>query len=135
MSLHAVYRWWIELVFKELKQDLNLESIPTKDPYAAQVFVWASLLALALSRTVSTWLTPLASLVGLTARVRPAVLTRALRGNVRLLARVLTARTSDAILYLRHLAEELLAEARQLQPTREDSLQRLTFLLPAAEAA
>ncbi len=41
-------RWQVELVFKELKQDLNLESIPTKDPYAAQVFVWASLLALAL---------------------------------------------------------------------------------------
>jgi hypothetical protein len=91
--------------------------------------------SLALSRTVSTWLTPLASLVGLTAPVRPAVLTRALRGNVRLLGRVLTARTSDAVVYLRHLAEELLAEARQLQPRRADSLKRLAFLLPPAKAA
>ena len=55
--------------------------------------------------------------------------------TVRLLARVLTARMSDAIVDLRHLAEELPAEVRHLQPTREDSLQRLTFLLPAAEAA
>ena len=128
-------RWQVELVYKELKQDLNLESIPTKDPYAAQVFVWASLLALALSRCVSAWLAPLASLVGLSARVRPAVLTRALRGNIRLLARVLTARASHAVIFLRQLAEELLTEARQLQPTRADSLKRLAFLLPRAEAA
>jgi len=39
-------RWQIELVNNELKQHLALESVPTKDPNAAQVFGWASLLAL-----------------------------------------------------------------------------------------
>ncbi len=128
-------RWQVELVFKELKQDLNLASIPTKDPHAAQVFVWASLVALALSRTVATWLVPLASFVGLGASVRPAVLSRALRSHVRLLARALTATARDARLLLELLADDLLAESRQLQPERDDSFQRLIPLLPRSAAA
>lgn len=31
-------RWQVELVFKELKQDLNLRAVPSKDPCAVQVF-------------------------------------------------------------------------------------------------
>ena len=52
-------RWQVELVFKELKQNLNLESLPSKDSHAVQVFAWASLIALALSRTVACCLCPL----------------------------------------------------------------------------
>jgi hypothetical protein len=128
-------RWQVELVFKELKQDLNLEAIPTRDPHAAQIFVWASLMALALSRTVTMWLVPLASLVGLGARVRPAVITRALRAHVGVLGRALTAAARDALKLLHLLADDLLAEARQLQPTRTDSFRRLTLLMPGAAAA
>ena len=127
-------RWQIELVFKELKQHLNLESVPTKDPHAAQVFLWASLLALTLSRTVATWLTPLALLTGLAAKLRPAVLTRALRAHVRTLGRAIHESARTALLLLRLLAEELLDEARQPQPRREDSLRRLVPLLPRAAA-
>ena len=128
-------RWQVELVFKELKQDLNLETIPTKDPHAVQVFLWASLMALALSRTVTTWLVPIASLVGLGARVRPAVITRALRAHVRLLGRALTTVARYALKLLHLLADDLLAEARQLQPMRTDSFRRLTLLMSGAAAA
>ncbi len=127
-------RWQVELVFKELKQSLNLESVPTKDPDAVQVFIWASLIALAVSRAVASWLTPLARLTGLASELRPAVLTRALRANVRLLARAMLQPTGRAIESLRLLAEDLLAEARQLNPSREDSLCRIPPLLSQASA-
>lgn len=40
-------RWQVELVFKELKQHLNLGCLVSKDRHAVQVFAWASLIALA----------------------------------------------------------------------------------------
>jgi hypothetical protein len=84
-------RWQIELVFKELKQHLSLDALPSKDPYALQIFAWASLLALTLSRTVSLWLCPLHNAVGLKPDIRPMLVTRALRGCIQLLTRALTA--------------------------------------------
>ena len=59
-ALRELYRlrWQIELGFQELKQDLNLETVPTKNPHAAQVFIWASLIALTVSRTVACALSP-----------------------------------------------------------------------------
>lgn len=133
-ALRELYRlrWQIELVFKELKQYLNLRVIPTKDPFAAQCFVWASLLALVLSRAVATWLVPLPKLTGLSAELRPMVLTRALRSNVRLLARAMAQRPKDAAETLRFLAEELLIEARQLARDRDDSFRRLPPLVSRA---
>jgi hypothetical protein len=123
-------RWQVELVFKELKQHLNLESVPTKDPQAAQVFVWASLIALALSRTVATWLTPLTSIAGLASPLRPAVLTRALRAHIRTLGRAICATGWLLFQLLEMLATDLLDEARQHQREREDSLSRIRSLCP-----
>ncbi|HVJ19709.1 MAG TPA: IS4 family transposase [Polyangiaceae bacterium] len=125
-------RWQIELVFKELKQDLNLEALNSKDQYAVQIFAWASLIALALSRTVATWFCPLLKLVGLASQFRPALVSRALRGNVRILARAILASTGKAFEYLEILAEELLLEIRSRDRQREDSFKRLSPLLRTA---
>lgn len=125
-------RWQIELVFKELKQHLNLNAVPSKDPYAVQAFTWASLIALALSRTVADWLTPLARYAGLSYALRPAVLTRALRAHIRLVGRALTLPSRHAVILLEPLAMQLLDEARQPTPNRSDSFKRLEFLLHAA---
>ncbi|MCP3065883.1 IS4 family transposase [Myxococcus sp. K38C18041901] len=124
-------RWQVELVFKELKQHLNLESMPSKNRHAVQVFVWASLIALALSRTVASCLQPLATLVGLASKVRPILVSRALQGTVRLLARVLTAPSSQVGALLRLFMEEVLSEVRTLDIHREDSFRRLVPLLPS----
>lgn len=135
--LREVYRlrWQIELVFKELKQDLNLRAVPSKDPCAVQVFAWASLIALALSRAVATWLQPLATLIGLAASVRPALVTRALRGAVRLLAEALLASARQVSAFLRLLADDVLQEARTDEREREDSFARLHALIPARAPA
>ena len=131
-ALRELYRlrWQIELVFKELKQHLNLEILPSSDRHAVLVLAWASLLALALSRCVAAWLQPLALMTGLAARARPHLVTRALRSTVRLLGRVLAAPVRRALIYLRDLAQELLLEARTFETTREDSFRRLLPLLP-----
>jgi len=126
-ALRELYRlrWQVELVFKELKQHLNLEYMPSKDPHAVQIFAWASLLALALSRTVATCFCPARALVGLAAALRPMLLTRALRATIRLLGRALAAPPREAALLLRVFADELIAEARAPQVKREDSFERL----------
>jgi hypothetical protein len=128
-------RWQIELVFKELKQDLNLRAVPSKDPHAVQVFAWASLIALALSRAVAAWLQPLATLVGLAANVRPALVSRALRGAIRFLAEALLATAAQVGLFLRLLAEDVLRQARTGGHEREDSFARLHALIPARGGA
>jgi len=122
-------RWQIELLFKELKQHLNLCSVPTKDPHAAKVLLWASLLALALSRTVAGWLAP--TWAGLAQAIRPAVLSRALRSSILILAHLLVRPAANAKLLLRFLADQLLAQAKQLAPDRQDSFKRIKALLPA----
>jgi hypothetical protein len=125
-------RWQVELVFKELKQHLNLEALPSKDRHAVQVFAWASLIALALSRTVTTCLCPLTQLVGLAPQLRPALVSRALRSTIRLLARALSAPPTHARELLGVFAEEVALETRARDPGREDSFQRLLPLLKAA---
>lgn len=125
-------RWQVELVFKELKQHLNLGALNSKDRHAVQVFAWASLIALALSRTVTMWLCPLVNLVGLASRFRPALMSRALRGTIRLLARALTAATRTAREYLAIFADEVLHEIRARDADRDDSFKRLVPLLSAA---
>lgn len=125
-------RWQVELVFKELKQHLNLGCLVSKDQHAVQVFAWASLIALALSRTVTVWLCPIGRLAGLAATLRPALTSRALRGTIRLLARVLVAPPHKSLEYLEMLAEELLAEIRVRDRDREDSFKRMIPLLEAA---
>ena len=125
-------RWQIELIFKELKQHLGLRSVPTKDPYAAQVLLWASLVALALSRTVAAWLAP--TWVGLAHALRPALLSRTLRATIGLLANSLIQPFSKAKILLELLAEHLMAETRQLAPDRPDSFKRIRSLLPPVPA-
>jgi len=135
-TLRELYRlrWQIELVFKELKQNVNLEMLPSTDRYAVQVFVWASLIALALSRCVSAWITPLAALTGLASQLRPHLVTRALRATIRLLGHALVARVHEAVVYLRLLAEEITRESQGRDTAREDSFKRLLPLLPACAA-
>lgn len=125
-------RWQVELVFKELKQHLNLEALNSKDEHAVQVLAWASLIALALSRAVTTWLCPLVDLVGLASRFRPALMSRALRGTIRLLARALAAPARLSLTYLELFTEELLLEIRTRDADRDDSFKRLLPLLGAA---
>lgn len=125
-------RWQVELVFKELKQHLNLESLNSKDRHAVQVFAWASLIALALSRTVTVWLCPVVKLVGLASLFRPSLVSRALRGTIRLLGRALTAPRPDARRYLAIFADEVLLEVRTRDAGRDDSFSRLAPLLAAA---
>lgn len=124
-------RWQVELVFKELKQHLNLEALNSKDRHAIQVFAWASLLALAVSRSITVWLCPLAKLVGLASALRPTLMSRALRGSVRILARAITLPTRQAVAWLQYLAEELLAEIRTRDTNRDDSFKRMIPLLGA----
>ena len=115
-------RWQIELVFKELKQDLSLEKLPSKDPFAVQVFAWASLLALALSRTIASWLYPASNGVGTRSEIRSSLVTRALRSTVTLLVYALL----DGALSLRRcLYDELWRLSRASSTTRADSLSRL----------
>ena len=122
----------IELVFKELKQDLNLTAVPTTDPHAVQVLVWASLIALALSRTVAHWIHPLHQHCGLDAPLRLPVVTRALRTQMPLLGHVLSLPPRRARELLDFLREQLALEARQTARGREDSLKRLRKLEEAA---
>jgi hypothetical protein len=135
-ALRELYRlrWQIELVFKELKQNLNLETLPSADRHAVQIFVWASLIALALSRCVAAWIQPLAALTGLAAQLRPHLVTRALRATIRMLARALTAAPREALVHLQVLAEEVTREANSRDTEREDSFGRLLPLLPARAA-
>lgn len=133
-ALRELYRlrWQIELVFKELKQHLNLDALPSADAHAVQVFVWASLIALALSRCVSAWIQPLARMATLASAIRPQLVTRALRSTVRILGRALVERGRRALTYVRLLAEELLCESKSLETSREDSFKRITPLLTRA---
>jgi hypothetical protein len=124
-------RWQIELVFKELKQCLNLDNLPSKDPHAVQVFAWASLLALALSRCISLWLCPLTKLVGLAGRLRPALTSRALRQLARSLARILTSPVRQAIAHVRAFTEDILLEIRARNVARNDTFKRMIPLLEA----
>lgn len=131
-ALREIYRlrWQVELTFKELKQCLNLETVPTRDPNAAQVLIWASLLALALSRIVANAMVPLDAAVGLESKLRPAIISRSLRANSVLLQRVLTAPLRLATLFARTLIEQLRIDASRPGPHREDSFARLRKLLP-----
>lgn len=132
MCLSPQCTWYVELVFKELKQHVNLTSVPTKDPHAVQVFVWASLIALALSRAVADWLMPLRHFKGLASALRLAVVTRAVRGNIHLLGYAIQLPIGQARAFIAAFAERVLDEARQRSPGREDSLQRLETLTKAA---
>jgi IS4 transposase len=125
-------RWQIELVFKEMKQHLNLESIPTKDPFAAQVFVWASLIALAVSRVISRCLAPIASLVGLAASIRPALISRALRSTIRLLIPLLRGGNARAGVPPQMFFDDLKAQAKSTGGPRKDSFARLAEMLGPA---
>jgi len=124
-------RWQVELVFKEMKQHLSLESLPSKDRFAVQVFAWASLIALALSRTVTSCMGPLMTRVGLRQQLRPALVTRALRSNIRVLARALIAAKRRASEWINVLVDDLSLEIRARDRGRRDSFERLIFLLPA----
>jgi hypothetical protein len=133
-ALRELYRlrWQIELVFKELKQHLNLQSLPTHDPQAAQVLVWASLIALALSRTVTAVLCPLPSLVGLAAEIRSSLVSRLLTSTLRLLVPLLAPRPARATPFLRLFADELASLARSHERHRRDSFSRIVPMLRAA---
>jgi Transposase DDE domain len=122
-------RWQVELIFKELKQHLHLEHLPSKDRHAVQIFAWASLIALAISRTVRRWVMPAIEVVGLANRARPMLITRALVATVRLLGRALVLPIRRAILLLRVLADEILGEVAGLDTRRPDSFCRLVPLL------
>src|SRR6266540_2382578 len=126
-ALRELYRlrWQVELLFKELTQDLNLGVLPTKDPHAVQIFVWASLIALAVSRTVSACFHPLRLWVGLAAHLRPRLVTRALRATIRLLAAALTGPRHLARLLLPHFVSELLRDIYSPDTERPDSFSRL----------
>lgn len=130
-AISEIYRlrWQVELVFKELKQDLNLERIPTKDRHAAQVFVWASLLALAVSRTVTASLFPSTDRLGLAATARPRLTTRALRPLARLLGLALAKPTLAAAL-LRIVVHELRVEVGATAAGRRDSFSSIATLVP-----
>jgi putative transposase len=130
-ALRELYRlrWQVELVFKELKQHLSLEAMPTKNRYAVKVFVWASLIALALARTVASVARPNPDVVGLANPTRLMLLTRALRANARLLGRILVAPVQEACALVRLLLEELRQEGRPANVEREDTFQRLVPLL------
>lgn len=120
-------RWQIELVFKELKQHLSLEHVPTSDRYAAQVFLWASLLALVVSRAVADCLVGLRQLMGLHNSLRVGPLSKAIRQNIALLAFAITNHRSATV--LRCFAANLLSEAAYHPSCRTDSFQRIPPLL------
>jgi hypothetical protein len=108
-ALRELYRlrWQVELVFKELKQHLSLEAMPSKDPHAVKVFAWASLIALALSRTVTSVLCPDLGKIGLERAMRYPLITRALRASARLLGRALFAPVRTARVLVQMLADEI----------------------------
>lgn len=122
-------RWQIELVFKELKQNLNLERIPTKDQYAAQVLIWASLIALSVSRTIATSLFPATDKLGLARDSRPALTTRALRATARLVG-IALAQPARAALLWQLISEEIRRELAAITVGRPDSFARLEGLAP-----
>jgi hypothetical protein len=132
-ALRELYRlrWQVELVFKELKQHLSLEAMPSKDPHAVKVFAWASLIALALSRTVTSVLCPNLARVGLERPMRLILISRALRAAARLLGRALVASPRKARMFAQLLFEEIQGEARPQNVRREDSFWRLRPLLGA----
>lgn len=123
-------RWQIELVFKELKQDLNLRSVPTKDPHAAQVLLWASLIALAVSRTVASTLGPIINRPGFAAPLRPAVVSRALRSNVHALGLALVANSRAVEHALIRSTQSALLDAIRPKSRRKDTFARLEKLAP-----
>jgi hypothetical protein len=135
-ALRELYRlrWQIELVFKELKQHLHLETLPSTDRHAVQVLAWASLVALALSRCVAAWIQPLTLMTGLSSPTRPHLVTRALRASVHILGRALVGPARHALVYLRLLADELRREARSFETARQDSFRRLLPFLPSSPA-
>jgi hypothetical protein len=122
-------RWQIELVFKELKQNLNFDHLNTKDPYAVQVLAWASLIALALSRSIAAWLCPTTGRAGLAQPMRPALLSRALRATIFLLAPALVGPLRASLAYLRAFALELQLQVRARDADREDSFKRLVPIM------
>jgi hypothetical protein len=122
-------RWQIEHVFKELKQDLSLESLPTNDANAVQVLVWASLIALAVSRTVACALTPLSKLNGLAAKHALGVITKTIRSCVASLIRLRTRRPSAVA--IEEFLDEIAYASRRGSLSRADSFQRLSSLVPA----
>jgi hypothetical protein len=126
-ALRELYRlrWQVELVFKELKQHLSLEAMPSKDPHAVKVFAWASLIALALSRTVTSVLGPNLARVGLERPMRLILITRALRASARLLGRALVAPLKKACMLVQILFDEICSEARPQNVHREDTFRRL----------
>jgi IS4 transposase len=123
-------RWQVELVFKELKQHLALEKLPTADPYAVQVLAWASLIALGLSREVVACFCEVRHLVGLEAELRPELLTRALRACIRILGRALVAPHREVRVLIRLFVEQVIDGATTMNRRREDSLKRLRALVP-----
>ena len=122
-------RWQIELVFKELKQHLSLESVATKDPHAAQVLVWASLVALAVSRTIAAVLTPLHQLNGLAAKHAVAVISRVLGDALDVL--ILLFSRSLPQRFGRELIDQIAMKAARKPRPRPDSFHRLVTLAPA----
>lgn len=126
-------RWQVELTFKELKQHLNLESMPSKDHYAVKVFAWASLIALAVSRTFCQWVRPTRDL-GLATPLRVALVTRALRRCIHLVAYALRKPFRLAIVCLHFLRNEILGDAKSNETLRDDSFSRLRRLSPLLRA-
>jgi hypothetical protein len=122
-------RWQIELTFKELKQHLSLESVATKDHHAAQVLVWASLLALAISRTIAAVLTPLRQLTGLAAKHAAAILSRVLRGSLDLLILLFSGSVPRRL--AREIIDQIAANAVRRNRSRTDSFHQLLALAPA----
>lgn len=135
-ALRELYRlrWQIELVFKELKQHLNLETVPTKDPHAAQVLIWASLIALAVSRTIASVLGPILTIPGAAAPIRPSVVTRELRSVIRPIAFALLARSKQMGRDLERIVISILQDAVQPNVKRRDSFAALAKLAPRAPA-
>ena len=130
-SLPELYRlrWQVELVFTELKQDINLERVPTKDRHAAQVLLWASLVALAVSRTGSAALYPSTDRLGLARRVRPALVTRSLRAMACWLGTALTLPARAGAAIFKTIAREVERGLSATRPDREDSFMPVIPLL------
>jgi hypothetical protein len=122
-------RWQIELVFKELKQHLNLETMPSKNPHAVKVFAWASLIALVLARGVTNVLSPELASIGLERPMRLMLITRALRTNAGLLGQALVASVKRAYIFVQMLFHEIRAQARPQNVLREDTFERLRTLM------
>ncbi len=131
-ALRELYRlrWQVELVFKEMKQNLNLETVPTKDPHAAQVLIWASLIALTISRTVACALGPIFRKPGIAAPIRPSVVTRELRSYIPLVAHAVLERSSRAARALEAAVLGIIRDALRPRAKRPDSFAILEKLAP-----